>query len=462
MTQTTPTEAQVFNSPDMFSELFLRILDKNKCLVPFRWNKAQSHFHQHRTGRDLILKARQLGFSTYIQGEMFRRLVTSTRTTMTMAHDDETTQKLRRMADRFWENCKFNGIQPARKYGNATLATYPEFDSESVISTAGSKEAGRGGTYTDFHGSEVAFWKDAEKIVSGAMQGGNPDVVLESTPNGAQGYFYDCCMEALRGDGVWALHFYPWWWDDAYRISLAPDEKLEYTDEEKRLVEKHKLQPDQIKWRRQKQKELKGLFIQEYPEDPISCFITSGNSYFGNLEGVFTAPNNAEYNKDHIYAAGLDFAQANDFLSMTVLDFTDKCQVDKLHVNKLPWAEQRERVAQLYRKWNLSCLLAEKNSIGSVNIEALQEKGLSVIPFETTNASKAEIMSNLHDALHSGWRLLDWEVQEHEFRIFVAAQLPSGVWRLAAEGDGHDDTVISTALAYEAGNMVGPLILFGA
>jgi len=31
----------------------------------------------------------------------------------------------------------------------------------------------------------VAFWKDAEKIVAGAMQGGNPMVILESTLNGA-------------------------------------------------------------------------------------------------------------------------------------------------------------------------------------------------------------------------------------------------------------------------------------
>ena len=120
MTEAIPTQAQAINDPETFSELFLRILDKDKALVPFRWNKAQRHFHQHRTGRDLILKARQLGFSTYIQGEMYRRTVTSTRTTMTMAHDDETTQKLRRMADRFWENHKFNNIQPLRKYGNAT------------------------------------------------------------------------------------------------------------------------------------------------------------------------------------------------------------------------------------------------------------------------------------------------------------------------------------------------------
>src|SRR5512147_1776321 len=117
------------------------------------------------------------------------------------------------------------------------------------------------------HGSEVAFWPDAERIIAGAMQGGNPDVVLESTPNGAQGYFYERCMEALRGDGVWSLHFYPWWWDDNYRIPLDVGEQPALIGDENQLVEKFGLSYEQIKWRRSKTKELGRLFIQEYPED---------------------------------------------------------------------------------------------------------------------------------------------------------------------------------------------------
>lgn len=452
MTKKILAPNDIAKDPEQFARVFLKILNKQKELVPFRWNRAQQSFHQNRTGRDLILKARQLGMSTLVQGLLFRAVVTDTNNTITLAHDSQTTQALRRIADRFYENCKFNEHQPARKYANATLATYPDFDSTAVIATAGSQDVGRGMTYSMFHGSEVAFWPDAEKIVAGAMQGGNPEVILESTPNGAQGYFYNLCMEALDGNSIWKLHFYPWWWDDAYRIPLSDGEQLEYSSDEGNLVEQHHLDAEQIKWRRQKQKELKGLFIQEYPEDPISCFITSGQSYFGDLTGVFTAPGGAEYIDGHRYGAGIDFAQSNDFLSMTVLDGTDRRQVDKLHVNKLSWKEERNRIAQLYRKWHLPSALAEKNSIGSVNIEALQDMGLSIIPFDTTNMSKAEVMSNLNDALQSGWKLLDDEVYKHEFRIFVATQLPSGVWRLAAEGDGHDDTVISTALAYQALN----------
>jgi hypothetical protein len=437
----TPTQA--LSNPVEFSRLFLRILDKEKQLVPFVWNKAQAHFHANRTGKDLVLKARQMGFSTLLQGEMFRKTVTSTQTTITLAHDAETTQKLRRMADRFYEHCKFGSIQPQRKYANATLATYPEFDSTAIIATAGNVETGRGDTYTEMHGSEVAFWKDAERIVAGAMQGGNPRVALESTPNGAQGFFYEKCMEAMSGSGVWRLHFYPWWWDEEYRLAgeITP------TDEERELMQKHGLHATQINWRREKIKELGRLFPQEYPEDVVGCFLTSGNSYFGDLTGVFTAPTDAEYDPTHEYVAGLDFGQTNDFTAMPVFDKTAKVQVDLLHINGMEWAEIRKRIKQTFQKWHLSGVLAEKNSIGGVNIEALVDDGVYVVPFETTNESKSSIMSNMNEAIHNGgWKLMNIPVQKHEMNTFVAVQLPSGAWRLAADGEGHDDTVIGSAL----------------
>lgn len=481
-----PTPKQVINNPSLFASKFLKILDKKKKLISFNWNKAQEHFHAHRTGRDLILKARQLGFSTYIQGELFRRCVTNTRTTITLSHDADTTAKLRLMADRFYAHCKFGDIQPLRKYANASLTTYPEFDSSCTIGTAGNLTFGRGDTYSDFHGSEVAFWRDAESIIAGAMQGGEPDVILESTPNGAQGFFYQLCMEALSGDSVWTLHFYPWWWNDEYILPLSPGKKLEYTDEELQLVKDHELTPEQIKWRRNKKRELKHLFSQEYPEDPVTCFLTSGKSYFGdNIAEIFTAPMESKYNPEHDYVAGLDFGQTNDFTAMPVLDKTVKQQVDLLHINKLEWKVIRTRIRNtLFEKWShLRCannhihigiwdsinrkiydecpickasivevkkpkLGAETNNVGSVNIEALREDGIEIAEFETNNQIKSEAMSNMYDAFDtSGWKMQPYPVQKHEYSIFVSTQLPSGVWRLSAEGDGHDDTVIGGMIA---------------
>ena len=326
------------------------------------------------------------------------------------------------------------------------MTTFPDFDSMHVIGTAGNTEVGRGGSYSRFHGSEVAKWKDAEKLLAGAMQGGHPAVVLESTPNGAVGTFYELCMEASSENSIWHLWFYPWWFDDCYRIeSELP---IQHTDEEIELVTKHNLVPSQIRWRREKIKELGRLFVQEYPEDPVTCFLTSGNSYFGDLTGVFTAPANAVYQEGHRYSAGLDFGQANDYTAISVKDVTTNVEVELLRWRLLEWAEIRSRVKGVYNKWHLASLRAERNSIGEVNIEQMQKDGMTIQPFETTNQSKAEIMSNLNESLHAGgYKLLDDSSGRHEMNTFVATQTSTGLWRLAAEGEGHDDTVIARALA---------------
>lgn len=443
------TEYEAVTDSETFSKTFLKILDKKERLIPFRWNKMQRDFHRNKTGRDLVLKSRQLGCSTYEQGDIFKSLVTKTTRALTLSHDDTTTQILRQTADRFYNYCEFGSIKPSRKYANATMTVYSDFDSMHVIGTAGNTEIGRGGSYSRIHGSEAAKWKDAEKIIAGAMQGGNPAVVLESTPNGAQGYFYERCMEAISGAGIWKIHFYPWWWDESYRIIIDASEfPFILTADEELLKSIHGLVDEQIKWRRNKQKELGRFFPQEYPEDPVTCFLTSGNSYFGDLTGVFTAPLNPEWQEGHKYIAGLDFGQANDFTCLIVIDCTIRAVVDMLHINKLPWAELRSRIVQMYNKWKVSRLIAESNSIGQVNIEALRAEGLGVVPFETTNDSKAGVMSTLNESLQSGLKLQDNPIVRHELSIFVAMQSPiTKVWRLAAEGSGHDDTVIALALA---------------
>ncbi len=435
----------------------LSILDKAGRLVPLHYNAAQRDYLAKRTRRDLILKARQLGFSTVIQAELFRECVTGTAITMTLSHEDETTQKFRRMVNRFYQQMP---DPPARKYANARLATYPATHSEAVIATAGNRNTGRGGTYTALHGSEVAYWPDAESIMAGAMQGGNPRIVLESTPNGAQGYFYQLCMEARDGRNDFALHFYPWWYDPAYALPLAEGETLSYSDDELALLARQPLSPEQIKWRRLKQIELKHLFVQEYPEDPVTCFLQSGFGYFGDISGCFTAPFGAMPDGSHRYTGGLDFGQTTDYTALDIIDSLTGCEVDLLRLNRLPWAEMRRQVVSKCKHWGISTLLGEANSMGSTNTEELRKElgaagcTTSLVDFQTSNDSKAMVMSALHEGLHSGaLRLLDIPESRHEMNAFAAQQLLSGAWRLAARNGEHDDIVIARALAWHAGHM---------
>jgi len=88
--------------------------------------------------------------------------------------------------------------------------------------------------------------------------------------------------------------------------------------------------------------------------------------------------------------------------------------------------------------------------------------GIHLIGFNTTNLSKAEIMSGLHEGIQTdGLKLLDIAVQKQEFYSFVSTQTAIGAWRLAASGDGHDDTVIATAIAWWVATMPNAADLVG-
>ena len=86
-----------------------------------------------------------------------------------------------------------------------------------------------------------------------------------------------------------------------------------------------------------------------------------------------------------------------------------------------------------------------------VNIEEMRKLGIGVVPFNTTNVSKADAMMDLYDGLHEeNLQLQSHPDTKYQFNAFVSTKLASGAWRLAASGKGHDDIVIATALAWFA------------
>lgn len=452
------TKARIDPNYERFCAEKLIIQDRYGSLAPLQLNRAQRELINNLTGRDLVLKARHVGVSTAVQARLFWLQLQGGARTSTLCHEDELTSTLRLMVDRFYDQYPEKN-RPARKYANAKLTTYDAINSEGSIATVGGtagKKKGRGGSLTHIHGSEVAFWPDAEGVLSAAMQAGNPAIILESTPNGMTGWFYEQCMAALTGDSIWTLHFFPWWYEDEYRIALEPGETLTYDPDEQKLVDDHGLEPEQIKWRRSKIKELPHTFKQEYPEDPYSCFLASGISFFGDVEHVYTAPLEAEYNPEHQYVAGLDFGQKGDFTDMTVIDATVMQQVDQLHVNNEEWREMRRRISIMATYWH-AAVLGEGNSMGTTNTELLQSgevlpDGTEIEPvdlevFDTTSQSKPPLVQGFYHALHEGGlQLQDRDYQRHQIRAFISKQTPSGHWQYEGKS-AHDDFIISAALA---------------
>lgn len=471
MTLTIPSKQDVFFDPAIFAETFLKIQDKQKRTIPLVFNRAQRDFLSKRTGHDLILKARQLGFSTLIQAELFRAVTTSSATTVTLTHLDATTQAMRRMADRFYEALP-EGFRPTRKYANSTITTYPDFDSESIIGTAGSSQGARGISATDAHFSEFAFYKDPESILAGAMQSGNPRVIIESTPNGAKGLYYSLCMDALRGKGIWTLHFYAWWWDESYQIPLEHGEKMDYTPDELSLIQKHNLTAEQIKWRRFKISELGDFFMQEYPEDIETCFLVSGRGVFQldkpNLFTPFTEDRSiigfpvsvaSDYVPDDksVHVMGIDWGVQPDSSAVSIWDSTTYREIALYITGRRDYEYIVDDMIALAKHYNVKYIVPEKNSM-RMQVSFLA-KGLQVAmpdntprvtPFNMDNRRKDDLVKLIQQGMSDGLQLLDNPVARHELRIFEAQQTPTGLWTYGHPTGEHDDTVIARMLAHLA------------
>jgi hypothetical protein len=442
-----------------FAQTFLRILTKEKALIPFRFNKAQREFHRRRGQNNLILKARQLGMSTMVQAYIAHAVWTGPASAMIMAHDNDSTQMLRRIFARFYDHLP-EDFRPERGRDSDLLTTFPLLESEVIIKTAGSGQTGggRSGSYSIFHASEVAFWSYAEDLMAGAMQGGNPMLILESTPNGAQGYFYNLCMRALDGDRDWQFFFYPWWWDEGYVLPIDPDDPRHTApldDEEWELVNNHNLTPQQINWRRYKKRQLKDKFIQEYPEDPISCFLHSTDGFFGDISAAWTqAPYTALDPLGRRYVGGLDWGQASDYTVLSIVDRYARRQVDYWRINNQPYANMRQKVIATCKRWSVADLAVEANSMSS-NVESLRTEMADehpmtrIIPVTIDGFNKGPWLTGFADDLQEGaWQLIKDAIQQHEFVGYQSKQTASGHWVYSAQDDDHDDTVMANLLAW--------------
>jgi hypothetical protein len=114
---------------------------------------------------------------------------------------------------------------------------------------------------------------------------------------------------------------------------------------------------------------------------------------------------------------------------------------------QIGWAVQRGRLMSLYQRFKPYVIVAEENSIGSVNIEALQAEGLPMRGFNTTRRSKAPLIEGLALAMEKEEVvLLNDETLKHELMAYEMTRTMYG-WTYSAPPGGHDDTVMATALS---------------
>jgi hypothetical protein len=186
------------------------------------------------------------------------------------------------------------------------------------------------------------------------------------------------------------------------------------------------------------------VFQQEY----LAQFIEDAGGVFRGVRDVCTAARVAPY--AGTFRMGVDWGQSNDFTVIAVFDADKRRMVDLDRFNKVDWALQRGRLKAMADKWKVERIVAEHNSIGGPNIEALRREGLPVVAFTTTAQSKGPLIESLVLAIEKREvTLLNDPVLINELEAYErTVSKETGRSKYSAPDGLHDDSVIAAALGW--------------
>ena len=281
-----------------YVENYIKIRDKAGRIVPLKLNQPQLKLYEiikkckeeQRPVRIIILKARQMGFSTATESILFKETVTKfNRRTGIITHLDSATTNLFNMSKLMYDNLP-DGLKPSVKASNAKELIFDNdkgtgLKSKIKCMTAGTNGVGRSDTFDCLHLSELAFWQgDVKATLIGLLQAvpNLPDtmVIIESTANGYE-TFKEYWDNAVKGESDFIPLFVAWYEMNEYKL---PYSGFQLTDYEKALKERYNLDNDQLEWRRWCIRNNCGnddeVFKQEYPSNPEEAFLSTGNCIF--------------------------------------------------------------------------------------------------------------------------------------------------------------------------------------
>lgn len=197
-----------------------------------------------------------------------------------------------------------------------------------------------------------------------------------------------------------------------------------------------------------------------FEQEILAKFLEHSGAVFRNIPACINAPLNAtpDQHRGHDLVMGVDWAQKSDFTALSVVCATCRCEVALDRFNQIGWSLQRGRLRVLYDRWQPYTVLAERNSIGSPNIEALAEEDIPVAGFDMTATSKGPLIKALVLAFErTAFQWLDVPVATGELEAYEMKQTATGHTTYSAPDSLNDDTVIARALAARAASMWGSL-----
>lgn len=495
-----------------YIENYIKIRDKKNNIVSLVLNEPQLKYYnvikemyrKRKPIRIIILKARQMGFSTETEAIIFKNVVTHHNYNAgIVAHKEDSTTNLFNMSKRMLEYLP-EDIKPEQKKSNAKELVFNDdqgtgLDSRIKCMTAGGKGIGRSDTFTALHLSELAFWEgDKKATMTGLLQAvpNTPDsmIIIESTANGYE-YFKEMWDRAVAGKS----DFYPLFigWNELKEYCM-PYTGFDLTQEERELKEQYNLTLEQLTWRRWCiQNNCSGdinQFKQEYPICPEEAFLSTGNCYF-NKENIINRINTApeplvrgkftcyydgirirnqkfleqeegnikiyEYPEKRVpYVLGGDTAgEGSDYFTAHVINNITGKQVAvlKQQYNEIEYVKQVYCLGMFYN----CALVGLENNFSTYPTQKLMElnypnqyvrkkedqynnKYEKSYGFKTTSITRPYILGLLQEIIHNNTDVIQDKETLREMLTFIV----NDKGRAEAEEGYHDDLVMALAISY--------------
>lgn len=448
-------------------------------------NKVQREYCANRTPRDNVLKSRRVGFTTLEQArDIYHFLTVPGAKVVAVCQSLTNHGPTRLLSDNYrvmFESLERAGLGLKFRARNGSEWVLADRDARLTIEEAGASEAaaskkGRAGGISRLHLTETAFYEYADETLNAMLECVSApeygtEIVDESTPNGATGFFYRQC-KASAASG-YRLHFFPWHDTAEYAVPLDAGERIEPQNEREQQLVAAGVKPEQLKWYRRKVAEKgQALVDQEYPSDPETCFLVSGRGFFdqgvtSRLLGKAPMQPLERLDRDRVsiwkqpekgrrYLLSADTAEGGggDPSGALMYDRESGEHVATITGQYQPW-ELAGALDKLGRRYNTAEVVVERNNHGHAVLQALdrEHKYPKIYKHEdgkpgwpTNMVTRPVVLDALEDSHRRElWKSPDRAVLA-QLRTFIVTDTGKAE---AARGE-HDDLVLAAAIGWAA------------
>ena len=504
-----PQRDKIFDRDWRINHLY-KIQTKKAQLVTFQRNHVQQILAKGRAAaraakkpiRELILKSRQHGITTDACVESLDTALFSTNVNVAIiANKRENVQRIFRKI-----KLAYDKIPELYQLADGRLWRKPEANTNNVNELSFGEHGSkiyvdikvRGDTIHRLHVSEAAFVPESVERIGSTMEAvpKQGEIILETTANGAAGYFYDLWCDAEEGENEFKPIFFGWNQDPDNRLEVP--KKFVLTKEEQAIKAKHDLDDQQICWHRQKKKRLKGIFLQEHPLEPEEAFLFSGRPVFDREKLALLPVGDPERTLmggrlkvwhlpvvgDH-YIMGIDVAEGksvespettegeggSDWSVIEVINWRTGDQMAEWR-GKIPYTKLPDVIRKIGSWFNWAYAVPEKNNHGHYVVPEL----LRIYPKNLVYLRRRdEDYRGKKKGREYGWTttatskpvmINDFvkEIDDGDICIY-SRQLQKECFRYIIEDDGktnaqngyHDDCVMAFALALQGRKVWNPL-----